>query len=477
MPISQEEIQKYRSKYNLDSGRFQTGAKQPSARMQRLKQYTTQDQPQAQQAQQKPRKGFFKKIEDFGEATFGKAADFLFGTTGKVVGTMALSGVESAAKLMGKDIETGVTTFGEQIKGEKIAKEEKIGPVDIAFTALELAPGGSLTKALKKMPGGEKIAKNIVNTVKNLGKKEQAAAIKLYSEALAPTTKAMKRKTQKIVPELMERQVKGSIPKIQEKAAKKVAEFGTKIDEVVEAIPKTAKIETKPLIEKMYKSMDNYRVGGKVIEPRAIKAMEDVVDVIKQFGDEVDVKNIREIRKVFDKQVAKRGGFEKFSDEITAFNLEAKKKAANIIRDELTKEVPDLAKVNKEFSFWKNVLDVTSATAERTAAQSGRLRERIAQATTGLMGMIFGGPAGAVIGSAVGKKASQVINSSAFKTMSSIKKDKFAKYLLEGDMRKALNILTKSAVITKNIADKISNAIYKEKEEAEREQEQRTRIR
>jgi hypothetical protein len=48
---------------------------------------------------------------------------------------------------------------------------------------------------------------------------------------------------------------------------------------------------------------------------------------------------------------------------------------ADSLRNELSKAAPDLAMLNKEFSFYKKLEDILGATITRTKPQSGMLRQ------------------------------------------------------------------------------------------------------
>jgi len=383
------------------------------------------------------------------------ASDFLFGSTGKAVGSVITSGIAGAAELAGKK-EFG-KALQEQVGGFGAEKPSEVTPTNIAFTALELYPGGGfLTSALKKIPGGAMMATKIEEAVKILGKNQQEKAIKLYTEALAPTTKQTKRQAAKIVPELLKRGEKagivGGLETIKQKAAAGMEVAGQSIDELLKVIGDKAK-EVKPILERLELAKTRFVVEGVVIEPKAVAAIDDVMKTILEFGKEASIKSLRKVRQIWDASIAEKGGFEKFQDELTSFAIKAKKEGSNAIRTLLAKESPELATLNKEFTFWRNVDDVITATLERTSGQSGRLKERIGSAIGAGIGSTTGGLTGALAGTEFGRRIVGALNSAAWKTRSALWRKKFADTLLKGD-KEGLNLLLKElGVGIKNLTD------------------------
>lgn len=389
-----------------------------------------------------------KKASDVSEATFGRAADTLFGSTGKAVGGLITSGIGSAKVLAGQA--SGNQNLVQSGKKLEQSGSEQITPGNIAFTALELYPGGgAISKNLKKLPGGNLIAEYI----SKLPDKAKNTAIKLYAEALAPTTNVTKKQAGKIVPELISRKVTGSLPGILKKATTEVEEFGTKIGDFIEKLPQDKKVVIKPLIDTIENYKNNFVVDGVVTEPQAIQVADSLLDVVKKFGDKTNNQNLIRLRRIWDEQIAKRKGFEKSVDQITSFGLEVKKEASNSIRNILAKENPDLALLNKEFSFWKNVQDVVGATVQRTKGQSGRLRERIGAGVGAMVGATTG-PIGAVIGTETGRILTRIFNSARYKTNKAVLSNRITKALLEGKVDVLSTILKEVTVGVKNVADK-----------------------
>jgi len=115
--------------------------------------------------------------------------------------------------------------------------------------------------------------------------------------------------------------------------------------------------------------------------------------------------------------------------------------AGNAIRAELAKPYPDIAAINKEYSFWKNAADVTDATILRRVGQAKPLGRQISTAIGGLVGTAAGAftgdLAGAMVTAAVGAKTADMlqaaITSPAWRTVSAVSKDRLAKALATGN--------------------------------------------
>jgi len=405
---------------------------------------------QQSQLQNKP-KGLLEKVSNLTEKTFGKASDLFFGSTGKTVGGLITGGIGSASALAGKK------TFGQSL--EKQA-EEAITPTNIAFTTLELYPGGGeLGKLLSKIPGSSKLVSKIDDAVKILPKSLREKAIKLYTEALAPTTKKTKLQAKKIVPELLERKEKAGIftglKKIEEKAVEGLRGAGELIDAEIEMMDKVKKLEVKPIINSLRKFAKEAIIEGTdvVAEPTKVAATENIAKVITDLGKEASVKSLRSLRQIWDDTIKKAGkGFGR--SDADNFLLGAKKEATNSIREVLALENPTLDLLNKEYSFWSNVSEVISETLLRKSSQIGK-KGRIAQVLGGVLGSTLG-PKEAAIGALVGRKLEQAFGSAAWKTRSAIWKNELAKHLVDGSVDKVFLMLKELGVVTQNEIDKLT---------------------
>jgi hypothetical protein len=116
------------------------------------------------------------------------------------------------------------------------------------------------------------------------------------------------------------------------------------------------------------------------------------------------------IRRAWDKVVDQAGGFAQRGGGAIGVPLKdqseawAKREATGAIRKLLADEVPDLAAINKEWAFWKNLDDVLTQTMQRTQPHGPGLLAQGAGAAGGVIGGLAGssaGPAGTIGGAVV----------------------------------------------------------------------------
>ena len=140
------------------------------------------------------------------------------------------------------------------------------------------------------------------------------------------------------------------------------------------------------------------------------------------MGPDVSYKDLNRVRQIWDQKVARAGGY---SGQTMAEGsmLDAQKAGATAIRSELAKANPDIAAINTQFHFWKNVSDVLDATETRKTGQFGGLGRLFAPLLGFTGGVAHGGYAqGAEV--AAGLLAlNQAIQSTAWRTTSAVVKN------------------------------------------------------
>ena len=239
-----------------------------------IKQAITRFRQQSTQQEQPKKPGIFSRISNvFTEGKLLKApSKFLFGTTGKTVGTLLGAGAESA-----KELATG--------EAGRTFRDQKITGTDIGFTVLETLPGGGALKNIfKKLPGGAKTVSKIDEVVKLLPEKLQADAIKLYTKAFKPTTIETRSQAKKAIPELLDRNVFGTSKSIQKKAEKKLAESGGQIGEIVERLSDEISVKTKPAIDDILKWQSKFVVNNVVVDKQAVKLGDVLMETFIELG-------------------------------------------------------------------------------------------------------------------------------------------------------------------------------------------------
>ena len=292
----------------------------------------------------------------------------------------------------------------------------------------------------------------------------ESMATRQYEKALAPTTKEMKATAQDIVPGLIERGEMGSIEGLEKKAGAKAAEIRPKLNQeyqnLEQSLPKLPvrgpggrmaksnvgqlggagrqvisdldKLKTKYFVKDAAGQMQN-------ANPEAVQAIEKVQGIVKQYGQNISPTSLRQLKQVFDEPVAHAGGYGA-ADLDTHYALNAKKAAANSIRDILHQASPNLAALDKEISFWLDVQKVTSETALRRTGQAGGLMKVLSPLAYGTAvdaGLTYGGvghglQAGTVTVLTV--LASQMMRSPLWRTSSAVFKDRVADALASGSI-------------------------------------------
>lgn len=286
-----------------------------------------------------------------------------------------------------------------------------------------------------------------LGAVKAAGKAAPAlrkAAKKQYSQALRPTKEVFKRKTERVVPQLLERrEAAKSRQALQAKAQQRAGEALDRLKELEDAIPEGTKAKVGPVLKALEKEIDR-NIGartksGIIGNEAAVKQLTKVWEQFVELGDDVSYQTVKRIRQIFDKEVAEAGGF--YGKTLKeGSQIKAKQEAANAIRREIAKEHPDIAKVNAEYSLWKNVDEIVGETIKRTEAQAPSLLGTITT-SGGLAGGLAGGAATGGIGGAVAggvmtaamiRGITGMFNSPGWKMVSAVKKQQLADALASG---------------------------------------------
>lgn len=435
--MTPEQIEQYRQKYGIISYPKDTSSRKAEIdNALRSVGFAKQPQTPIQATKIGEKKSFSQNVQEgvsgalnlSQEGLIG-ARDFMFGTAAKTAGTAIAAPI---LEFMGKPKEAT-----ELVK-------QNINTGNIAFTALELYPGGGiLSGALKQLPGGAKIASWITET---LPKTLRASAIKNYLEVFAPTTQKTKTIAEKIVPGMAKRRLTAYTKEGLYQAAKEGAkEAGTQIDEIIERLPNETKIKLSPLISELEKSKAPHVVNGVVVNKQAVSAIEDMqrllIDQMVATNGQTSLKSIRRVRQILDGMVDKAGGF--IPERAQKYSVEAEKELAGAIREELARAVPDLNKVNAEYSFWRGVQDVLRARIKREVGRGSTITEKIAATAGGAAGLSHG-LTGAVKYAITFKAVASLVKSTFWKTkVSAANKMRIADFIANGKIKDAEFIASK----------------------------------
>lgn len=357
-----------------------------------------------------------------------------------------ISPTKTKEEAVGRGIQTvalglGPVSGGAAFMGGQAMTENK----GIGGVALDTAIGGITGKA------GEVATKAVGTVLSKTGKAMQSvgagidalikSAEKNYETVLGPTTKANKRITQQITRELAEREITANTrQELFEKAGEQIEKYGEQIQEFYKALPENTKVN----ISGVLKAIDEYKKKlfvkgeGKYIVPEVNKALfkkyQDLQIEIMSMAKNgnAPIEGIRALRQALDKSIAKTTSTFGITGEESIIT-EARKGVSNILRNELSKQFPDVAVINKEFTFWNRVQKVLGDTIERKTGQGTPLGEKVMTAA-GAAGGFNSGGVGHAIGYALTMKwLSEAVRSTAWQTTSASLKMKIAKALSEGN--------------------------------------------
>lgn len=239
----------------------------------------------------------------------------------------------------------------------------------------------------------------------------RASAEKSWQKVLNPTTKVNKALVEdKVAPGLIDRHVKAnSLEGLQEQAQGHIDNYGQQIDDYFdEQAAKGASMDPTAIIQKLSEAKDEAMVDGVSLNESYTNKLDALKEQIQTIADKnggkVPLEKLRKIRAVNDQTVAQsKGGFALSPDANS--QISAVKTYTDAIRGAFAKSHPQLADLNKEFSFWKNVDLVTDATITRRVGQRQSLMKKYAQQAGGVVGGATGAAVAGVHGAAIGSEA------------------------------------------------------------------------
>lgn len=362
----------------------------------------------------------------------------------------------------------------------------RMGVEAAAASGMSAAQGGDLTDAGvagtigAAIPGAGAIIKNTI------APSLESAASKQVVEALGPTKERFKAMAERLTPEILRRGLRGSREQLQQQAADAASAAGDQIDaaiqqfggrsvgtvDIVDALESAKNAFRTSVRQPLSKvpasakdrivsiSPDGTAVVAHEFEPRAIRQLDGLQKIIREFGPEIRADQLIQIRRAWDKVVDQAGGFAHRSGGAIGVPLKdqseaaAKKAATSAIREKLNAAVPELRELNQEFSFWKSLDDVLSQTLKRTQPQGpglGRTAAEVGGSVVGAAAGLPAGPAGAVGGAyalgKVAKLADATFKSPRWKLASAQMKDALAEAIASNDAGRVASALARIAAV------------------------------
>ncbi len=420
------------------------------------------------------------------------------------IGQKAVWGVlDNVAWAFGKEMKTESeqTKLVDQI-GKDLVEQywtpTKFKKAFIENPALVLEVGIS---ALKKWGRG-KVSESDLKEIENL---EKEAKIQVDS-FLKPTKDKTSRVAEKINPEILKRRIKGTRDEVLSQAEEQVSRFWEAIelfeevrgvkgvikrDQLLDILDEAAERESL-FTEKLAKKRGDERgVQWEELDILAwqeakVKAIKALWDQLSGLWDEIPLERMIIFKRAFDQVL-------RWTDaSLDAFQNQLRVELGNEIRKEISKANPELALLNKEFSFYKWLETVLEETQRRELGKfewgwiETKRTGQITSAWTWLWGAIWGLIAKGFWWDAAlwlaawwflwrqaAFKLDEVMSSPKWKITSAQKKKNLADALARWDAKKTEKILD-SIIVAQSI--KIDTILEEWKEETESKEERKKRL-
>lgn len=307
----------------------------------------------------------------------------------------------------------------------------------VAKAGAEIAKSGALTKAQTGDTGTAAVSMGLTAAVPGAASVVKAGrnliqgAEKTTAQALGATKEVHKATAARIAPEMLERGVSGSRPQMLERAGEEVAALGPKIAAAEKAAVEAGKTIPGQVIRGelqfareglMVPNAEGVMVAITGSE-RVVRRLQRMEEFVAKLGDEIPFDKAVKIRQAWDKIVAKGGLYGPKATATAADNADAwaTREGASAFRTLLNEASPDLAKLNKEYAFWKGLKDVLKATEARTQAQGGGLVSGIGGVTGAATGFASGDSLGdsvekALVGGVAGRQVIKLLQSPTWRT-------------------------------------------------------------
>lgn len=383
-------------------------------------------------------KGLGQTVSNLGEAIHmipgvSRAVDALYGAPVSQASFQEADRVlapTNTAQAIGKGAEQIAEFF---VPGGAVARAAK-GAGMAGRAALEGAVGGGVAAAqgaslpevaasgaLSALPGALPLKRLRASIAEHL----QAKAAKRVTEGLGATTKRLKNEAQKIAPEFAERGLGGSLESLAEQSATKADDLGRQIGKAIKGPAGQETRHTAPIIAALEKAKAKLTTaktdgtGTVVVDAPQYEALSRLQAVVTEYGDEMSVQQINALKRIYARVTTRAGGYNEKAGEILNTAPEAAKTFAAILRKEES-GVEALARLNKEFGFWKSLSNVTKATVDRRSSQGKGLTASMAPVIGAAMGAGSGEGLGdraqnAIIGGVAGRKLTTALQSPQWK--------------------------------------------------------------
>lgn len=339
--------------------------------------------------------------------------------------------LSAASETLGHGLATAIPLIGPAAAnaGEQIGSGDIAGGLGAA-TGL-LAPSAAVASGRLTAPLRETAANRL-----------HASAVAGVEKAINPTRVDTKVQTAHIAPEMLKRRVRaGNLQKLEDLASEKSAAAGAKVDEALTPY-KADTVDTMALVDELEKAKAQYTgtstTGAKVVnDKQRVGSIQKLQDTLMEYGDEISVESMVQLRRNWDEIVNAGKGF---TTPKAGVRAGAARAGRTVLRDELKNAVPNLDKINKEYSFWQTLEDVTHASNQRKTGQKGNLVSSVAGGAGAVAagiampggGLVKGGLQ-AALGAKVFSSLRRFMDSPGWQLWSAVQKERLADALMAGD--------------------------------------------
>lgn len=343
--------------------------------------------------------------------------------------------------------------------------------------------------------GGNPLAAGIVgaaaplvsSAVESIAPKLTESAEKGVQQFLGARKEHFKAMAERITPEILKRGIRGSRTAVMEQAADAAQSAGQAIDDALQQYG-SRKVGTDAVVNALETAKNAFRTTREltpieavreghavlrdgrlafprgaamnadgmvevpvVFEPRSIKQLDGLQNVMQQLGPDASVDQMVAVRRAWDSVVKQAGGYSHRAPGGIGLPLRdtteawAKREGAGAIRKLLDQKVPELTPLNKEFAFWKSLDDVLTQTEQRTAPHGQGLINATKEGVGQVVGatMKGGGLGGAYAVGKLGKMLDMAFRSPRWQLASAQMKDRLAHALMNNRTSEAATILAR----------------------------------
>lgn len=280
-----------------------------------------------------------------------------------------------------------------------------------------------------------------------VGKVLATGNVDRVNQALGAGTKADNVRSARVAPEIVKRGIYNKdLPALEARAAAESEKAGQAVGAEVARVA-NKQTDVLPLVEELERSKEEFvgtsTDGRRIVNDAApVKAIQDLQDVLMEYGDTISIESLNKVRQNWDRTVQAGKGFTT-ADLGTHWKTWAAREGRSVLRDELGKASPDMNKVMAEYAFWQNIEDVAHNTNQRRVGQGagGGLIPSMAGGATAIIGeaLVPGSGVATKVGAAaiagkLGASMKRLTSSPGWKMFTAVQRQRVADALMSGNL-------------------------------------------